>query len=140
MFRKDYIMRMIEEFVKVLAKIVLLRETKNYTDSKNELDGLSRLVTGFGLEHLKSLGPEGINYVFAMNMNSHAEKIFCSAKMIKEDAMILEAENNLNEAEESYTLAEKLFTMASETDLDEKDEAEKEAAEIKDILKNKFKK
>ena len=52
---KDYIMRMIEEFFKVLAAIIMQRETKQFVDAKLNLDGLSQQVTGFTLEHLKSL-------------------------------------------------------------------------------------
>ncbi len=131
MFRKDYVMRMIEEFVRVLAKIVLLKESRNYTDAKTELDGLSRLVTGFGLEHLRSLGPEGMNYVFAMNRESHAEKLFCSAKMLKEEGMILEAQNRIDDSRECLYISKELFRMVSEMELDEKQEALGEFEELK---------
>lgn len=130
MFRKDYVMRMIEEFVRVLAKIVLLKETKNYTDAKTELDGLSRLVTGFGLEHLKSLGPEGMNYVFSNNKESHAEKLFCSAKMLKEEGLMLEAQNVIEDSSECFFISKELFRMVSVMELDEKQEALSEFEEL----------
>ncbi len=83
MFRKDYIMRMIEDFIKAMAKIIMMREMKSYSDARVELDALSKLVTGFGIDHLRSLGAAGIKYVFSQNKESEAEKIFCSAKILK---------------------------------------------------------
>ena len=133
MFRKDYIMRMLEEFVRVLAKIVLLRETKSYLDAKNELDSLSKLATGFGLGHLKALGPEGIKYVFSQNSESEAEKIYCSARIMKEDALILKSQGNSEDSLKSLIIAKELFKMASELDFPEKEEALKEFEELNSI-------
>jgi hypothetical protein len=92
MERKDYIMKMIEDFVRTLAKVIMNREMKNHAEAKDELNGLSKMVTGFELEHLRSLGAEGIAYVFGMNKESEAEKIYCSARMLKEEGLILESE------------------------------------------------
>jgi hypothetical protein len=130
MFRKDYIMRMIEDFVRAMVKIVLLRETKSYTDAKTELDRLSRLATGFGLEHLRSLGSEGIKYVFAQKKESEAEKIYCSARILKEDAMILRSQGKTEESAKSFEIAKELFKKASIMDFPEKEEAQNELTEI----------
>lgn len=137
MFRKDYVMRMIEEFVRVLAKIVLQRKENNYTDAKTELDGLSRLVTGFGIDHLRSLGPEGMNYVFSMKKETHAEQLYCSAKLLKEEGMILEAQNRIDDSRECFFIAKELFSMASQMELDEKEEALAEFEELNKKLYNK---
>lgn len=136
LFRKDYVMRMIEEFVRVLAKIVLQRKANNYTDAKNELDGLSRLVTGFSLDHLRSLGPEGMNYVFSMKKETHAEQLYCSAKILKEEGMILEAQNRIDDSLECFFISKELFRMTSQMELDEKDEALKDYNELEIKLKN----
>ena len=130
MFRKDYIMRMLEEFVRVMAKIVLLKETKKYYDAGKELDALSRQVTGFGTEHLISLGAAGIKYVFSQNKESEAEKIYCSARIINEEAMIYEAEGKHEESLKRSLIAKELFKMASELDFPEREEALKEFEEI----------
>jgi hypothetical protein len=131
MFEKDYVMRMIKEFGRVLAKIVLLRETENYIDAKTELNGLSKLVTGFEIEQLLALGSEGIKYVFSKNKDSEAEKIYCAAKIIKEEAMLLEAENKHEDSLKCFSLAKELFKMASGMDFPEQEDAAKEFKEIK---------
>jgi hypothetical protein len=130
MFRKDYIMRMLEEFIRVMAKIVLLKETKKYYDAGKELDSLSRLVTGFSTEHLVSLGSAGIKYVFSQNKESEAEKIYCSARIIKEEAMICEAEGKHEESLKRFQIAGELFKIASEFDFPERDDSLKEYDEF----------
>lgn len=130
MFRKDYIMRMIEDFIKAMAKIVLMREMKSYTDARVELDGLSKLVTGFGLEHLRSLGAAGIKYVFSQNKESEAEKIYCSARILKEEGLILRSQGKTEDSIKSLEAAKELFKIAAEMDIPEKDEALKEFEEL----------
>lgn len=127
---KDYIMRMIEEFGRVMARIALLKETENYTDANTELDGLSKLVTGFGIEHLMSLGAEGIQYVFSQNKETEAEKIYCAARIIKEEGLIKETEGKKEDSLKSFLLAKELFKKASEMDFDETEDAKKEFEEL----------
>jgi hypothetical protein len=134
MLRQDYIMKMIEDFVRSLAKVVLSRQTQNYAEASGELDNLSRLVSGLGLEHLKSLGAKGIVYVFGMNKESETEKIFCSAKIMKEDGNMLEAEGKTENSLKSFRVAKELFEMVSVREFPEKDEALQEL----EFLKNKL--
>jgi len=130
---KDYIMRMIEDFARIIARIVLFRETKKYVDAKFELGGLSKLVTGFETDQLKALGAEGIKYVFGKDKDTEAEKIYCSARILKEDGLILEAEGNSEESIKSFRIAKELFKVASRYDFKEKEEAEKEFEELKNL-------
>jgi hypothetical protein len=134
MLRKDYIMRMLEDFIRVMARVVLKKETKNYTDAKLELDSLSQLVSGFGLEHLKSLGADGICYVYGLNKESELEKIYCSARILKEEAMILEEEGKTEESLKSFRISRELFELVSDKEFDEKEES---LLEI-EFLKNKI--
>lgn len=135
MLRKDYIMRMLEEFVRVLARIVLLKETKHYVDAKQELDSLSMLITGFGLKQVKSLGAEGVKYVLSLNKESEIEKIYCTARILKEDAMILELEGKTEESLKSFKLSLELFELVSDKEFDEKPDALKEIEFLKEKIK-----
>ena len=123
-------MRMIEDFIKAMAKIILQREQKSYTDARTELDGLSKLVTGFGSEHLISLGAAGIKYVFSQNKESEAEKIYCSARILKEEGLILSSQGKTEDSLKSLEIAKELFKMASEMEIPEKEEALKEFEEL----------
>ncbi|HRJ03330.1 MAG TPA: DUF6483 family protein [Ignavibacteria bacterium] len=130
MFRKDYIMRMIEDFIKAMAKIIMMREQKSYTDARTELDGLSKLVTGFGVEHLISLGAPGIKYVFSQNKESEAEKIYCSARILKEEGLILKSQGKTEDSLKSLEISKELFKLASQMEIPEKNEALKEFEEL----------
>lgn len=116
--RKDYILRIIEEFARVIARVVLLKETKSYTDAKMELDALTLSITGLGLSHIKSLGPEGVAYVFSADKRSEAEKIYCMARILKEDSLVLESEGNTEESLKSLSLSEELFKLVSDKKFD----------------------
>lgn len=130
MFRKDYIMRMIEDFIKAMAKIILKREMKSYTDAGIELNNLCKLVTGFELEQLKSLGPAGIKYVFSQKKETEAEKIYMSARILKEEGLIMKSQGKTEDSLKSLETAKKLFKMASEMDFPEKTEALNEFEEL----------
>lgn len=130
MFRKDYIMRMIEDFIKAMSKIILKREMKNYTDARIELNNLCKLVTGFELEQLKALGAAGVKYVFSQNKESEAEKIYCAARILKEEGMILQSQGKTQDSLKSFEAAKELFKMASEMDIPEKNEALDEFEEL----------
>lgn len=130
MFEKDYVMRMIKELGRVLAKIALLKETENYTDAKTELNGLSKLVTGFEVEQLLMLGAEGIKYVFSKNKDNEAEKIYCAARIMKEEGLMLETEGKPGDSLECFSLARGLFKMAAEFEFDEKNVAISEISEL----------
>ena len=121
---------MIEEFVRGMAKIVLLKESKKIIDAGKELDALSRQVTGFGTEHLISLGAAGIKYVFSQNKESEAEKIYCSARIIKEEGLIYEAEGKTEESLKRFLVAKELFKMSSGMDFPEKKKQKKEFEEL----------
>lgn len=116
-------MRMIEEFVRVIAKIVLLKETKNYVDAKAELDNLSLLISGLGIKHLKSLGSEGIAQVFSLHKESEIEKIYCSARILKEEGLIFVAEGKTEESLMSLELSKDLFELISVKDFAEKQDS-----------------
>ena len=114
---------MIEDFVRAMTKIVLLKESKKIIEAGKELDALSQQVTGFGTGHLVSLGAAGIKYVFSQNKESEAEKIYCAARIIKEEGLIYEAEGKAEDSLKRFLIAKELFKMASEMDFPEKDEA-----------------
>ena len=130
---KDYIMRMIEEFIKGLAAIIMQRKTKQFVDAKLNLDGLSLQVTGFGLEQLKSLGAEGIKYVFSKDKDSENEKIYLAARMLKGEGLIFESEGNLEESSKSFALSKELFELVSDSDYPERNQAMEELEELRII-------
>jgi len=69
-------MRMIEEFSKVIAKVLFFREMKQFKNAHTELDNVSKSITGFSSNQLKALGPDGVKSVFD-NLNiPNIEKVY----------------------------------------------------------------
>jgi len=112
--QKDYIMRMIEEFTRVISKVLFLRDTKQYINAHTELDNVSRNVTGFSSTQLKALGPEGVTSVFDITNISNIEKVYYAARIIMEEGFLFELEGKINEALDSYAFALVLFEYLKE--------------------------
>ena len=104
-------MRMIAEFMKVIARALFLKETKQYYDAIAELDALNRMISGFSLEQMKALGIDGIKYVYNLDKESDVEKIFCAAKILKEEGLILLEQGQKEEGIKSIRLSQQLFEL-----------------------------
>lgn len=114
MEQKDYVMKMIEQFARVISKVLFLRETKQYNNAHAELDNVSRNVTGFSSTQLKALGPDGVKSVFDNSNFSNIEKVFYSAKIIMEEGFLFELEGKIDEGLDSYAFALVLFEYLKE--------------------------
>ena len=49
----DYIMRMVEEFARVLARVLFFKEMKQYVNAMDELNNLSKMMSGLELKQIK---------------------------------------------------------------------------------------
>ena len=106
MEQKEYIMRMVEEFSRVISKVLFFRDTRQYNYAHVELDNVSKSITGFSPNQLKALGPDGVKSVFDI---SNIDKVYYSAKLIMEDGFLFELEGKIDEGLESYAFALALF-------------------------------
>jgi len=107
----DYIMRMVDEFVRVMARVLFFREMKQYVNAMYELDNLSKMMTGFDLEQIKALGTGGVKSFFVLSNYANIEKVFYSAKALKEEAAICFEQGNTDEGMRSMAMALGLFEL-----------------------------
>src|SRR5204863_9683431 len=107
----DYIMKMIAEFMRVISRVLFLKDTKQYYDAIAELDNLNKMISGFSLEQIKNLGVEGFKYVYDLEKKADVEKIFCAARILKEEGLILDEQGKKDEAAKSTKLSEELFEL-----------------------------
>ncbi|HJY63694.1 MAG TPA: DUF6483 family protein [Ignavibacteria bacterium] len=114
MEQKDYLMRMTEEFTRVIAKVLFFRDTKQYYSAHLELDNVSKNVTGFSSNQLKALGPDGVTSVFDNSNFTNIEKVYYSAKIIMEEGFLFELEGKIDEGLDSYAIALVLFEYLKE--------------------------
>ena len=121
--KNDYIMRMIEEFFRALARVISNRQINNYPEAREGLDNLSKMITRLSVEQLKAVGAEGIKQFFNVTKPEDTEKVFCIAKIIKEDALIYEGEGNKEEAKKSYQSSLEFFELIKDINIEEHNEA-----------------
>ena len=132
----DYIMRMIEEFFRIIRNIMMKRENGQYEMAREGLGNLSRMITGLGIDQLKSLGEDGVKYFFNLSKPEDIEKIFCAGKMFKEDALINEAEGKFDDTIRSYEFSLSMFELIKDKNTEDKTEIQNEISNIKNILQS----
>lgn len=131
---RDYVMRMIEEFARVIAKVFFLRDTKQYQNAHAELDNVSRMITGFSSQQLKELGPDGVKNIFDYSNISNIEKVYYSARIVMEEAFLYELEGKIDESLESYAFALVLFEYLKERGFSSDQEMEDDLKFIKNKI------
>jgi hypothetical protein len=112
--QKDYVMRMIEQFARVISKVLFFRETRQYDNAHVELDNVSKNVTGFSSGQLKALGPDGVKSIFDNTSIPNIEKVYYSAKLVMEEGFLFELEGKIDQGLESYAFALVLFEYLKE--------------------------
>ena len=91
MIQQDYIMRMIEQLVQVLAKLLFNKEAKNYNDALNDIDIASKTIVGLDFKLLEELSAKDIKSLLALKKDDSKVniKLIIIAKLIKEKTEIL---------------------------------------------------
>ena len=95
MIREDYIMRMIEQLVRVLAKILLNKETGNYQEAKNNIETAFKNILGLDYNLVKVLSAQDIISLLKISKDDAMLSIKCiiMAKLLKERADIENSSN-----------------------------------------------
>ena len=91
MIQQDYIMRMIEQLVQVLAKLLFNKEAKNYNGALNDIDIASKTIVGLDFKLLEELSAKDIKSLLALKKDDSTVniKLIIIAKLIKEKTEIL---------------------------------------------------
>lgn len=113
---------MIEEFFRALAGVISNRQINNYPEAREGLDNLSKMITRLSVEQLKAVGADGIKQFFNLERPEETEKIFCIAKILKEDALIYEGEGNTEEAKKSFQSSLEFFELIKDKNIEEHNE------------------
>jgi hypothetical protein len=130
----DYIMRMIEEFGRGLARVLHLKDINQYENAMDELNNLTRKMVGFDLNQMKMFGLDGIKNFFDMNNYSSVEKVFYSAKALKEEALIFFDQGKLDEGKESAELSLGMFELLKDNGIKDVESLDEEI----NLIRNKI--
>lgn len=100
MIREDYIMRMIDQLVKVLAKILLNKETRDYQEAVNNIEIAFKNILGLDYNLFKVLSAQDIISLLKISKDDATLNIKCIviAKLLKERAEVenLSGKKNFN--------------------------------------------
>ncbi len=104
MIRQDYIMRMIEQLVKVLSKVISNKKSENYHEAIDNIDNAFQNILGLDYDLLDTLSVKDIISLLNISSNNTKFSINCIiiAKLFKEKADIKELINKGNPSSVAY--------------------------------------
>ncbi|HSR16502.1 MAG TPA: DUF6483 family protein [Ignavibacteriaceae bacterium] len=111
MIYQDYIMRMIEQIVRVLAKILFNVEMGNYRGAFDEIDSAFKGLTGLDYHFLNSLSDKDIIALLKISEDNEitGAKCFVIGKLLKEAAGLKAMEENNYRINSEYQKALSLY-------------------------------
>lgn len=86
MIRQDYLMRMIDQFVKALAKILFNKQSENYNDALTNIDDAFKTIVGLDYDIINRLSANDIIALLGISKDESEIKLKCViiAKLLKE--------------------------------------------------------
>lgn len=110
MIRQDYIMRMIEQLARVLAKVFFNKQQGNYKEAVENIENAFNTLIGFNYKMISVMSIEDIISLLSMSKESASVKCIITAKLFKERTEIKElSNNNQEEIAEGYQKSLILF-------------------------------
>lgn len=88
MFRKDYLLRMMEEMTEAIGKAFTLRQQRKHTEALTELDELLRRQFGMNSSLLNSLPVDDVIEMFRFRGVIEVDNLQQAARLIEEEAYI----------------------------------------------------
>lgn len=98
MIRQDYIMRMIEQLIRVLLKILFNKETGNYQEAINNIDNAFSNILGLDYNLINTLSVKDIMSLLRISKDDVRVSVNCIviAKLLKERTEIINLSNKEN--------------------------------------------
>lgn len=112
MAQRDYILRMIEEMSRVIARIIYQREIKDYQAAHDLIDEQLRQTLGMGSGFLHSLPEETLLSMLTTLGTLNIEKCWLIAMLLKTEGDLYADELDENKSYYSYLKACNLFLEA----------------------------
>lgn len=108
MYRKDYLLRLVEEMTQVISKVFGLKHQKKHTEALWEIDEMLSRQFRLNSKLLNSLSAEGIVQLFRSGEIVEADKLQSAARLLEEEAEIY---LDMDKPEEGNTLLEKVLHL-----------------------------
>ncbi|PCJ55509.1 MAG: hypothetical protein COA79_20630 [Planctomycetota bacterium] len=134
MIEKDYVMRMIQQIGKSVAKVFKQIEDKKLEEAQLEAQSASIHFLGINFDLLKKLSTKGIIQLFTIDEDLDSIKLYIAAQLLFCDAKI---NNSLNIYKKSLEL---LLHNNDHSNESYQNHANDTIKQIRSILKNKLQK
>jgi hypothetical protein len=137
MLTKDYIMRMINTLSKVLAKLLLLKNSKNYNDALNEIEKVTKELFGLDRKFINSLSDSQLLKMISVSETLLAPNCYLLGVLFKEEAEIINLQGDPGKSIEKFERSFSFFVegLKSSNVLIEEDQFAKIDA-VAEILEN----
>jgi len=111
MYHRDYLIRMIQQFIVFLAEMAGLRKKNDPDVLLMKLESAYLQFTGMSMDALHSLTADGIVTVFSASGEADYNRILVTAFLFKEEADVLRSIKDHKSAEYLYKKSLQLFTL-----------------------------
>lgn len=108
MFRRDYLVRLIEDMTQMIAKVFSLKQERKHTEALWELDELFKRQFRLNSDLLRSLSAADIEQLFRIHGYLEADKLQSAVRLMEEEASLL---LDLEREEEAVMLYTKVFQL-----------------------------
>ena len=96
MFEKDYLMRMIRQFAKLLAEVLLKIKSGNVEEAQSEIQAASQKYLGLRFDFLLGASNQQLVDIFSIGGRLDAEKCYITAQLFFHEAKARETVNPQN--------------------------------------------
>ena len=112
MIRQDYIMRMIEQLVRVLAEAAALKKAKKYAEALLTIDQALQELSGFNSKFVNSLPDDSLITMLKTGDALDADKCIIVADLLDIEGDIYQVQGQLEESYYRHLKALNLFLAA----------------------------
>lgn len=113
MIERDYIMRMIQMLVQVLARILFHKKGAQYPEALDEIQRGSKQIVGVELDVLRRLSDTQMIDMLLLDVSLGIPKCYAVGMLLKEEAEILDLQSKKSESADAYVKSLSLLTEAS---------------------------
>jgi len=113
MFRRDYLVRLIEEMTQLIAKVFDLKQERKHTEALWELDDLLQRQFRLNSKLLRSLSASDIEQLFHNHGYLEADRLQSAARLLEEEAGIVQEMGREDEAVLLYTKVLQLYLRSA---------------------------
>jgi len=118
MINKDYILRLIEQFAKVLAKILKLIMNQQHPEALKTIDQTFQHLFGFNSKFINSISDDDLIEMMKSGEALDADKCIMIALLLKAEGDVYDAQSNLDESYDRYLRSLLLLLEAFSADSD----------------------